>query len=144
MNNHPTLKQSVSSPTSGNSSGPALPTPTTSTSTSLPSNQRQELERRLREHEKLLEASNSGIGRNVLTRQISQLKERLQNLDDQDEQHQHQQQQSQLPPHPTASRSQQVPTRQRADDMAQTTYDKLRNLERDLNGYRPRVCVIII
>ncbi|ORZ03506.1 hypothetical protein BCR43DRAFT_520639 [Syncephalastrum racemosum] len=145
MSNIPTLKQSASSPTSGNSSGPALPTPTTSTSTSLSSNQRQELERRLREHEKLLESSNSGIGRNVLTRQISQLKERLRNLDDQEQQQQpkqSQQQNSQLPPHPTTSRSQQVSARQRlqaTDDLPQTTLDKLRNLERDLNGYRPRM-----
>jgi uncharacterized protein involved in exopolysaccharide biosynthesis len=44
-------------------------------------NPRQELERQLAEKQKQLQESHSGIGKNVLARQVSQLQDKLRDLD---------------------------------------------------------------
>ncbi|KAI8384270.1 uncharacterized protein BYT42DRAFT_561949 [Radiomyces spectabilis] len=105
-------KHSLSSPTSGHALGvPVLPTPSSSTSNRTALQQlRGELEQQLVEKEKQLQESQSGIGKNVLARQISQIQERLREMD-----LQKQDQQDDLPP---------------------ATLEKLRNLERDLSAYR--------
>ncbi|KAG0170595.1 hypothetical protein DFQ28_001914 [Apophysomyces sp. BC1034] len=112
-------KQSLSSPTSGNSPAHILPTPSSSTSGSArPSHVehlRRELEQQLAEKEKLLQEANSGIGKNVLARQISQIQERLRDMD-------------------KAQQTQSKPLL--GDDLPPATLEKLRNLERDLSNYR--------
>ncbi|KAF7731780.1 hypothetical protein EC973_008295 [Apophysomyces ossiformis] len=110
-------KHSLSSPTSGNSPAHILPTPSSSTSGSTRPNHvdqlRRELEQQLAEKEKLLQEANSGIGKNVLARQISQLQERLREMD----------------------KAQQTPAKPLlGDDLPPATLEKLRNLERDLNA----------
>ncbi|KAI9320400.1 hypothetical protein BX666DRAFT_1875071 [Dichotomocladium elegans] len=65
-----------------NSLSPVLPTPSQSTSASVRQT-RQRLERQLAENEKLLQESSSGIGKNVLAGQISQIKDQLRDLDHQ-------------------------------------------------------------
>ncbi|KAI9249609.1 hypothetical protein EDC94DRAFT_326342 [Helicostylum pulchrum] len=82
----PPPKHSLSSPTSGNTPHPVLPTPSSSTSVSIRQNNkssqlRQELEQQLVEKQKQLQESSSGIGKNVLARQVSQLQDRIKEID---------------------------------------------------------------
>ncbi|KAK4513709.1 uncharacterized protein ATC70_005714 [Mucor velutinosus] len=112
----PPPKQSLSSPTSGNTPQPVLPTPSSSTSVSLrqlnhnkQSQMRRELEQQLIEKQKQLQESNSGIGKNVLARQVSQLQDRLKEMDN------------------NISHEELQPT---------SSVDRLRSLERDLSSYR--------
>ncbi|KAG2219450.1 hypothetical protein INT45_008098, partial [Circinella minor] len=115
---------------------PSLSTPatsglTSSTSTSTNST-RQVVERQIAEHEKLLEESNSGIGKNVLIRQIKQLKDKLKEMD-----HLQQQQQQQKP---QLRRQALASTSTSMDDTHPGGLDKLRSLERDVSSYRsPRL-----
>lgn len=106
----PPPKQSLSSPTSGNSPPPVLPTPSSSTSVrqsiSKPALLKRELEQQLKEKEKQLQESSSGIGKNVLARQISQLQDRIKEID------------ANIDVQPT------------------TSIDRLRSLERDISSYR--------
>ncbi|GAN02886.1 anucleate primary sterigmata protein a protein [Mucor ambiguus] len=112
----PPPKQSLSSPTSGNTPQPVLPTPSSSTSVSLrqlnhnkQSQMRRELEQQLIEKQRQLQESNSGIGKNVLARQVSQLQDRLKEMDN------------------NISHEELQPT---------SSVDRLRSLERDLSSYR--------
>ncbi|KAF7721653.1 hypothetical protein EC973_004329 [Apophysomyces ossiformis] len=122
-------KHSLSSPTSsGNTPAPVLPTPSSSTSASgrtpSPAAQlRVELEQQLAEKEKQLQESSSGIEKNVLVRQITQLREKLKEVD--------QQQQYQSMNH-----QQEHQQDQRLDSLSPATLEKLRHLERDLGSYR--------
>lgn len=112
----PPPKQSLSSPTSGNTPQPVLPTPSSSTSVSLrqlnhnkQSQMRRELEQQLIEKQRQLQESSSGIGKNVLARQVSQLQDRLKELDN------------------NINSEELQPT---------SSVDRLRSLERDLTSYR--------
>lgn len=112
----PPPKHSLSSPTSGNTPHQVLPTPSSSTTVSrhptarlsVPVQQRKELEQQLLEKQKQLQESNSGIGRNVLAKQVAHLQEKLKELDSNTREE----------PQPTSS------------------VDRLRSLERDLSSYR--------
>ncbi|KAG0182824.1 hypothetical protein DFQ29_001990 [Apophysomyces sp. BC1021] len=122
-------KHSLSSPTSGNTPPPVLPTPSCSTSASgrLPSPAAQlrlELEQQLAEKEKQLQESSSGIEKNVLVRQISQLKDKLKEVDLQQE------------AQPLYNHQQENQHEQRLDNLTPATLEKLRHLERDLGSYR--------
>lgn len=118
----PPPKHSLSSPTSGGSPSPVLPTPSSSSSASEVTNQlRRELEQQIAEKEKQLQDSTSGIGKSVIARQISQLKERLQEVD------------KRQPVSPNPIRRSQSPAE---EDLSPATLEKLRNLERDLSAYR--------
>lgn len=123
----PPPKHSLSSPTSGNTPHPVvLPTPSSSTSVSFRQKNnmnllhnknvklREELEQQLVEKQKLLQESSSGIGKNVLARQVSQLQDRLKELD--------------VSTSPTSV----DPTQQQQQS---TSVDRLRSLERDLSSY---------
>ncbi|KAI8885992.1 hypothetical protein K501DRAFT_214697 [Backusella circina FSU 941] len=78
----PPPKHSLSLPTSGSIPHPVLPTPSSSTTvSSMRPNPRQELERQLAEKQRQLQESHSGIGKNVLARQVSQLQDKLRDLD---------------------------------------------------------------
>lgn len=110
----PSPTHSLSSPTISNHHEQVLPTPSSSTTTgqSIPKNNkqqalRQELEQQLTEKKKQLEESSSGIGKNVLARQISQLEERLKEMET-----------------------------QKYEDETVISNERLRNLERDLAAYR--------
>ncbi|CEP17183.1 hypothetical protein [Parasitella parasitica] len=112
----PPPKHSLSSPTSGNTHQQVLPTPSSSTSVSLrqlnhnkQSQMRRDLEQQLKEKQQQLQESNSGIGKNVLARQVSQLQDRLRELDN------------------NISNEELQPT---------SSVDRLRSLERDLTSYR--------
>ncbi|KAI8644992.1 hypothetical protein BD408DRAFT_412470 [Parasitella parasitica] len=112
----PPPKHSLSSPTSGNASQQVLPTPSSSTSVSLrqlnhnkQSQMRQDLEQQLKDKQQQLQESNSGIGKNVLARQVSQLQDRLKEMDS------------------NISNEELQPT---------SSVDRLRTLERDLTSYR--------
>ncbi|KAI9270718.1 hypothetical protein BDA99DRAFT_328005 [Phascolomyces articulosus] len=124
----PIPKPSLSTPAaSSHTSSLVLPTPSSSTSTN---STRQQVEQQIAEHEKLLQESNSGIGKNVLIRQINQLKEKLKEMD-----HLQQQQKPQLRRQVLGSN-----TTTSMDDMPPATLDKLRSLERDVSSYRsPRL-----
>jgi hypothetical protein len=113
-------KHSLSSPTSGNTPHPVLPTPSSSTSVSIRQKNynktaqlRQELEQQLVEKQKQLQESSSGIGKNVLARQVSQLQDRLKDMDSTDNSSNELLQQTQP-----------------------ASVDRLRSLERDLSSYR--------
>ncbi|KAI8089455.1 uncharacterized protein BX664DRAFT_333054 [Halteromyces radiatus] len=99
-------------PSSRSSATPMLPTPSSSRSSSTHRTQEQlaqlkrEICQQLEEKEQQRQECESGIQKNVLTRQISQLRDRLTELE---------QQEQDLPP---------------------ATVDKLRHLERDLASYR--------
>lgn len=148
-------QHSLSSPTSANdaaalSTSPVLPTPSSSSSASEVTRQlRRELEQQISEKEKQLQDSTSGIGRSVLARQISQLKERLQEMD------RRQQAAASSPsnnysPSMVASSSSstqrqpgsplrraQSPSSVSGDeDLSPTTLEKLQKLERDIGAYR--------
>lgn len=108
----PPPKHSLSSPTSGNTPHPVLPTPSSSTSVSIRQNNkssqlRQELEQQLVEKQKQLQESSSGIGKNVLARQVSQLQDRIKEID-------------------SSPR----------DEVQPISVDRLRSLERDPASYR--------
>lgn len=112
----PPPKHSLSSPTSGNTPHQVLPTPSSSTSVSIrqlnhnkQTQMRRELEQQLVEKQKQLQESNSGIGKNVLARQVSQLQDRLKEIDD------------------NISNEELQPT---------SSVDRLRSLERDLTSHR--------
>lgn len=105
-------KHSLSLPTTATSSnGQVLPTPSSSATVRQSKQQilRHELEQQLAEKKKQLEESSSGIGKNVLARQVNQLQERINGLE-----------------------------KQKLDgsDESLLTTDKLRSLERDLADYR--------
>lgn len=113
----PPPKHSLSSPTSGNTPHPVLPTPSSSTSVSIRQNNktsqlRQELEQQLVEKQKQLQESSSGIGKNVLARQVSQLQDRIKEIDS------------------TINNS------SSNDEIQPVSVDRLRSLERDLTSYR--------
>ena len=115
----PPPKHSLSSPTSGNTPLPVLPTPSSSTSVSFRQNNssaqlRRELEQQLLEKQRQLKESSSGIGKNVLARQITQLQDRLKELDS------------------ISSTS----TPGSHDELPPVSADRLRSLERDLTSYR--------
>jgi hypothetical protein len=89
----PPPKHSLSSPTSGNAPHPVLPTPSSSTTVSARQapitrlfQQRKELEQQLLDKQKQLQESHSGIGKNVLARQVVQLQEKLKELDNEEPQ----------------------------------------------------------
>ncbi|KAG2233380.1 hypothetical protein INT48_000383 [Thamnidium elegans] len=108
----PPPKHSLSSPTSGNTPHPVLPTPSSSTSVSIRQNNktsqlRQELEQQLVEKQKQLQESSSGIGKNVLARQVSQLQDRIKEIDSSS-----------------------------TDEVQPISVDRLRSLERDPASYR--------
>lgn len=111
----PPPKHSLSSPTASNPHQPVLPTPSSSTSVSLRqinyrSNQlRKELELQLLEKKRQLQESSSGIGKNVLARQIAQLQERIKEIDN---------------------------VTQHIDLQSTNSIERLRSLERDLTSYR--------
>ncbi|KAI8148374.1 hypothetical protein BJV82DRAFT_653507 [Fennellomyces sp. T-0311] len=137
----PPPKHSLSSPTNSGKQTPVLPTPSCSSSASEVTKQlRRELEQQIAEKEKQLQDSSSGIGKGVLTRQIKQLKERLQEMDRR--QQQQQQQTATLSPRQQpraaspARRSQSPASQSGDDDLSPATLEKLRNLERDLGAYR--------
>jgi gas vesicle protein len=111
----PPPKHSLSSPTSGNSPQQVLPTPSSSTSVSIrqlnhnkQTQMKRELEQQLIEKQKQLQESNSGIGKNVLARQVSQLQDRLKEIDE------------------NISN----------EELQPTSIDRLRSLERDLTSHR--------
>lgn len=111
----PPPKHSLSSPTSGNSPQQVLPTPSSSTSVSIrqlnhnkQTQMKRELEHQLIEKQKQLQESNSGIGKNVLARQVSQLQDRLKEIDE------------------NISN----------EELQPTSIDRLRSLERDLTSHR--------
>ncbi|KAI7883397.1 uncharacterized protein EV154DRAFT_428217 [Mucor mucedo] len=115
----PPPQHSLSSPTSGNTPHPVLPTPSSSTSVSIRQNnktsqlrQRQELEQQLVEKQKQLQETSSGIGKNVLARQVSQLQDRIKEIDS-------------VINNPTSN-----------DEIQPVSVDRLRSLERDLSSYR--------
>lgn len=115
----PPPKHSLSSPTSGNTPHPVLPTPSSSTSVSIRQNNKasqlkRELEQQLLEKQKQLRESSSGIGKNVLARQVTQLQDRIKELDS-------------GPSNPSSSTN---------DDIQPSSVDRLRSLERDLSSYR--------
>jgi predicted nucleic acid-binding Zn-ribbon protein len=108
----PFPKHSLSLPTTKSSSNEqVLPTPSSSTTVRQAKQQiiRQELEQQLTEKKKQLEESSSGIGRNVLSRQVNQLEESIKELDNQ---------------------------RHGTLDESLLSAERLRNLERDLADYR--------
>ncbi|KAG1146869.1 hypothetical protein G6F37_004479 [Rhizopus arrhizus] len=108
----PSPKHSLSLPTTKSSSNEqVLPTPSSSTTVRQAKQQiiRQELEQQLTEKKKQLEESSSGIGRNVLSRQVNQLEESIKELDNQ---------------------------RHGTLDESLLSAERLRNLERDLADYR--------
>ncbi|RCH93872.1 hypothetical protein CU098_001797, partial [Rhizopus stolonifer] len=115
----PPPKHSLSSPTSANTPQPVLPTPSSSTTVSARQNnrtqqqQRKELEHQLAEKQRQLQESSSGIGKNVLARQVSQLQDKLRDMDTQS-----------------------------PDEFSQahtgSAIDRLKSFERDLSAYRPR------
>ncbi|OBZ83193.1 Anucleate primary sterigmata protein A, partial [Choanephora cucurbitarum] len=114
----PPPKHSLSSPTSANTPQPVLPTPSSSTTVSRSINktqqqQRQELEQQLAEKQKQLQESSSGIGKNVLARQVSQLEEKLREMD-----------------------SQSPDGFPQSPPLAGSAVDRLKSLERDLSSYR--------
>ncbi|KAI8371868.1 hypothetical protein BD560DRAFT_106013 [Blakeslea trispora] len=114
----PPPKHSLSSPTSANTPHPVLPTPSSSTTVSRSNNrtqqqQRQELEQQLAEKQKQLQESSSGIKKNVLARQVSQLEDKLREMD------------TQSPDDFPQSQS-----------LAGSAVDRLKSLERDLSSYR--------
>lgn len=116
----PPPKHSLSSPTSGNTPHPVLPTPSSSTSVSIRQNNKasqlkRELEQQLLEKQKQLRESSSGIGKNVLARQVAQLQERIKELDS-------------GPSNPISSTHD--------DNIQPSSVDRLRSLERDLSSYR--------
>lgn len=145
-------QHSLSSPTSANdaaalSTSPVLPTPSSSSSASEVTRQlRRELEQQISEKEKQLQDSTSGIGRSVLARQISQLKERLQEMD----RRQQSSPSNNYSPSMVASSSSstqrqpgsplrraQSPSSVSGDeDLSPTTLEKLQKLERDIGAYR--------
>ncbi|KAI9304183.1 hypothetical protein BJ944DRAFT_182146, partial [Cunninghamella echinulata] len=149
-----------------NSSNVVLPTPSSSTTVRTnantntntgPSTKLVELEHQLAEKEKQLQECSGGIEKNVLTRQIGQIKDKIQQLNDTKRQHQLRASSSILPSNITASSSfytspQQQPSLSTStgsvnstgtansssdqDQLAPETLEKLRFLERDLNTYR--------
>ncbi|KAI8371744.1 uncharacterized protein BYT42DRAFT_548560 [Radiomyces spectabilis] len=94
------------SPSSGGSASSPMP------SAMSPSQLRLELEQQLAEKENQLQESRSGIEKNVLVRQISQLQGKLRDT-----------------PAP-------VSPQKSSDSVSSVTSEKLRNLERDLTAYR--------
>jgi TolA-binding protein len=108
-------KHSLSSPTAGNAHQPVLPTPSSSTSVSLRQinyrslQLRKELELQLLEKQRLMQESSSGIGKNVLARQIAQLQERIKEIDN---------------------------VTQHMDLQSTNSIERLKSLERDLTSYR--------
>lgn len=108
-------KHSLSSPTSGNPHQPILPTPSSSTSVSLRQinyrsiQVKKELELQLVEKQRLMQESSSGIGKNVLARQIAQLQERIKEIDN---------------------------VTQHMDLQSTNSIERLRSLERDLTSHR--------
>lgn len=150
-------QHSLSSPTSANdalSSSPVLPTPSSSSSASEVTRQlRRELEQQISEKEKQLQDSTSGIGRSVLARQISQLKERLQEMDRRQQAAASSSPSNNHPAMLASSSSSSTTTTQRQpgsplrraqspssvsgdEDLSPTTLEKLQKLERDIGAYR--------
>ncbi|ORZ13990.1 hypothetical protein BCR42DRAFT_59446 [Absidia repens] len=107
------------SPFTRPSTTPMLPTPSSSRSSTLTQEQLRQLkldfEQQLMEREQQCQDCGSGIQKNVLTRQISQLRDKLGELEQQIQLQQQDRQDDGLPP---------------------ATVDKIRHLERDLATYR--------
>ncbi|CAO3589677.1 unnamed protein product [Absidia cylindrospora] len=107
------------SPFTRPSTTPMLPTPSSSRSSTLTQEQLLQLkldfEQQLIEREQQCQDCESGIQKNVLTRQISQLRDKLGELEQQIQLQQQEKQDDALPP---------------------ATVDKIRHLERDLATYR--------
>lgn len=130
----PPPKHSLSSPTNTTAT-PVLPTPSSSSSASEVTNQlRRDLEHQIAEKEKQLQESTSGIGKSVLARQITQLKDRLQGIDARKANTQQQAQQRSSPVSPR--QRPQSPLSAAEEDLSPATLEKLRTLERDLTSYR--------
>lgn len=114
----PPPQHSLSLPTSASTTNErVLPTPSSSTIVRQPVHQnnklqmqRQELEQQLAEKKRQLEGSSSGIGKNVLARQVSQIEEKIKELENQKYE-------------PLSSES-------------PLSSERLKNLERDLADYR--------
>ncbi|KAI9314414.1 hypothetical protein BX666DRAFT_450825 [Dichotomocladium elegans] len=140
--NTPPPKHSLSSPTTSNIHSPVLPTPSSSTSASEVTKQlRRELEQQIADKEKQLQDSSSGIGKSVLARQISQLKERLQEMDRRQQQAALLQsssvsQQRQPGSSSPLRRSQSPASISGDEDLSPATLEKLQKLERDIGAYR--------
>ncbi|CAO3611389.1 unnamed protein product [Cunninghamella blakesleeana] len=145
------------------SSNVVLPTPSSSTTvranspTAAPSTKLVELEHQLAEKEKQLQECSGGIEKNVLTRQIRQIKDKIQQLNDTKQQRSSSPSSNMLPSNIGASSSfytspQQQPSMSTStgsvtstgtsnsssdqDQLAPETMERLRFLERDLNTYR--------
>ncbi|ORZ00755.1 hypothetical protein BCR43DRAFT_561170 [Syncephalastrum racemosum] len=130
----PPPKHSLSSPTNTTTT-PVLPTPSSSSSASEVTNQlKRDLEHQIAEKEKQLQESTSGIGKSVLARQITQLKDRLQGIDARKPNTQQQSHQRSSPVSPR--QRPQSPLSAAEEDLSPATLEKLRTLERDLTSYR--------